>query len=258
LITWLPGGELWGKAGSIPLERLWNPRSPDSLSVTDDSSHREGDMSLSAQKRSALSAFLTGTADNSAFYTALTAADGMREINEQAGLRADPRYRLVRVDHRLGPAKNEFEIALVDDIELSVAFYDKVTLVCVPGVSNRLLARNLVWRSANRRHSLALRDISQKVLFNYIVQYYDIFLAADTMTDGGNFNWHRHVSRAIEKGLYAFVYHPTTQALQSIPTQGALNDLQDLAWSDGDHEGLRAVISLSPMVSRLEKEDKPV
>lgn len=209
-------------------------------------------MSLAARERSALSALLARTADNSPFYTLLTAADGVREINELAGLKADPRYRLVRVDRRLGPAKNEFEIALVDDIEMSVAFYDKVTLVCVPGVSSRLLARNSIWRSASSRHSLALRDISQQVFFNYIVQHYDIFLAADTMTDGGNFNWHRQVSRAIEKGLYAFVYDPATKALQSIPTQRALNDLQDLAWSDSNHEALRAVISLSPLASRLE------
>lgn len=79
-------------------------------------------MSLAAQERGALSALLSRTADNSAFYTALTAADGVSEINELAGLRADPRYRLVRVDRRLGPGKNEFEIALVDDIEMSVAF----------------------------------------------------------------------------------------------------------------------------------------
>ncbi|MBA6112387.1 hypothetical protein H4C48_18720 [Pseudomonas asiatica] len=209
-------------------------------------------MSLAAQERSALSVLLARTADNSAFYTALTAADGVREINELAGLRADPRYRLVRVDRRLGPEENQFEIALVDDFELSVAFYDKVTLVCVPRVSSRLLARNVVWRSASSSHSLALRDISQKVLFNYIVQYYDIFLEADTMTDGGNFNWHRQVSTAIEKGLYVFGYDPTTQALQSIPTQRALNDLQDLAWSNSNHEALRAVISLSPLASRLE------
>lgn len=182
----------------------------------------------------------------------------MREINELAGLKVDPRYRLVRVDRRLGPAKNEFEVALVDDIEMSVAFYDKVTLVCVPEVSSRLLARNSIWRSASSRHSPALRDISQQVFFNYIVQHYDIFLAADTMTDGGNFNWHRQVSRAIEKGLYAFVYDPTTQALQSIPTQGALNDLLDQAWSDTNHEALRAVISLSPLASRLEIDNKPV
>ncbi|MFA7891464.1 hypothetical protein [Pseudomonas putida] len=178
----------------------------------------------------------------------------MREINELAGLKADPRYRLVRVDRRLEPAKNEFEIALVDDIEMSVAFYDKITLVCVPGVSSRLLARNSIWRSASSRHSLALHDISQQVFFNYIVQHYDIFLAADTMTEGGDFNWHRQVSRA--KGLYAFVYDPTTQALQLISTQGALNDLLNQAWSDANHEALRAVISLSPLASRLEIKDK--
>lgn len=207
-------------------------------------------MSL-AQERSALSASLARTADNSAFYAALIAADGVREINEMAGFRADPRYRLIRVDHRVETAKSEeFEIALVDDIELSVAYYDKVTLVCEPNVSSRLLARNLVWRSANRRHSLALRDISQQVLFSYIVHNYDILVAADTMTDGGIFYWHRQVSRAIEKGLHVYLYDPTTQSLRSVPTQHDLSDLQGQAWSDASHETLRAIISISPLVSR--------
>lgn len=121
-------------------------------------------MSLAVQDRSALSALLARTADNSAFYAALTAADEVSEINEMSGFRVDPRYRWIRVDQRLGTA-NEFEIALVDDMDLSVAYYDKVTLRRGTRASNRDLAHNLVWRSPNRRHSLALRDISQKVLF---------------------------------------------------------------------------------------------
>lgn len=151
--------------------------------------------------------------------------------------------------------RNEFEIALVDDIDLSVAYYDKVTLLDDPRVSRRHFARNLVWRSASRRHSLALRDISQHVLFGYIVNDYDILVAADTITNGGNFNWHRQASRAIEIGLHVYVYDPATQAFRPIPTQHVLNDVQDQAWSGANQDALRAVISISPLFSRLQEEN---
>lgn len=207
-------------------------------------------MSYAAQERIALSALLARTADNSAFYAVLTAADGVCDISEMAGLRADPRYRLVRVDHRLGTAvEHGFEIALVDDIDSAVAYYDRVTLVRVPRITSHKVARNLIWRSASRRHSIALRDISQTVLFNYIVHKYDILLSADTMTDGGNFYWHRQVSRAIEKGLHVYVYDSMTLVLTPIPTQGALNDLQDKAWAGANQEALRAIISTSSPVA---------
>lgn len=212
-------------------------------------------MSLALPKSSALSTILARTADNSAFYATLTAAEGVREITEMAGL-TDPRYRLVRVDHRMGTAeRNEFEIALIDDIELSVVYYDKVTLVYAPEVSSRQLARNLVWRSANSRHSLALRDISQKILFSYIVNDYDILLTEEAMTDGGNFYWHRQVSRAIEKGLHVYAYDPTMQALWPIATQRDLNDLQDQAWVGGNHEALQAIISSSQIFRHRPKPD---
>lgn len=210
-------------------------------------------MSLAAQDRSALSALLARTADNSAFYRAILAADGVCEITEPAGLRVDPHYRLVRVDHRLGTAKNEFEIALVDDFQSSVAYYDKVTLGLDLRVSSQYLAQNHVWRSASKRHSLALHNITQKVLFSYIVHSYDILLAADTMTDGGNFYWHRQVSRALEKGLYVYVYDTTMQVLRLIQTQSALNQLQNQAWSAGNQEALRAIISTSTRASFLHR-----
>lgn len=213
-------------------------------------------MSLALPKRGALSALLARTADNSACYSVLTAAEGLREITEIASLRSDLRYRLIRVDHRLETVeRDEFEIALVDDIELSVAYYDKVTLVRAPEVSGRELACNLVWRSASNRHSGVLRDISQKVLFNYIVHEYDILLTGETMTVGGSFCWHRQVSGAIERGLHVHVYDPTTQALWPIATQRALNDLQDQIWAGGNNEDLQAIISKSQSFSRRAKVD---
>ncbi|MCS4065485.1 hypothetical protein [Pseudomonas putida] len=209
-------------------------------------------MSLTLPKRSAISTLLARTADNSAYYTALTTAEGLfeiTEINELVDLRADPQYRLIRIDHRLGMEERDgFEIALVDDIELSVAYYDKVTLGRSPDIGRRKLASNLIWRSASNRHSRALRDISQKVLFSYMVNDYDILLDAEAITDGGNFYWHRQVSRAIEKGLHAYAYDPTTQALRPIQTQLALNNLQDQVWTEVNHKALIAIISNSQIL----------
>lgn len=80
-------------------------------------------MSLAVQECSALSAFLARTTDNSAFYAARTAADGVSKINEMACLRGNPWYRLFRIDHRVETAReNAFEIALVADVELSIAY----------------------------------------------------------------------------------------------------------------------------------------
>ncbi|CRN06137.1 hypothetical protein PYEL_19290 [Pseudomonas sp. URMO17WK12:I11] len=207
-------------------------------------------MSLAVQDRSALSALLARTSDNSAFYAALTAADGVSEINEMAGFRVDPRYRWIRVDQRLGTA-NEFEIALVDDMDLSVAYYDKVTLWRGTRSSSRDLAHNLVWRSASRRHSLALSDISRKVLFCYIVKHFDILLTAETTIHGGNFYWHRLVSQAIEQGLHVCVCELTSQELRPITSQQALRDLQDQAWSEANSETLRAIISIFAQATRV-------
>lgn len=83
----------------------------------------------------------TRTADNAALYAALTTAEGVREISEQGC--TEPGYRLIRVDDRLKTVGySEFEIALVNDAQLSVAYYDKVTLVRMTETGSRHAARN--------------------------------------------------------------------------------------------------------------------
>lgn len=157
---------------------------------------------------------------------------------------------MIRVDHRKETSsKNEFEIALVDDVELSVAYYDKVTLLPEPKVSGGQLAYNLVWRSASSRYSEALNDSSLQLLFDYTIQDYDIFLVADKMIDGGIFDWYRQVSKAIDKGLHAYVYDQITKALEPIPTQRALSEFQDQAWSGAHQNSLRAIISSTALAS---------
>lgn len=207
-------------------------------------------MLLPRNERTPLKKLLTRTADNSAFYAALTGAEVVSEIGEAAGYSPQPGYRLIRVDRRLDNSSiNEFEIALVDDAQGSVAYYVQGTLLSIPEVSSRSIAQHGVWRSANTRHSLALREISRTVLFSYIVQHYDLLLAEEAANGEGKFYWHRQVSRAIALGLHVYAYDRVTQALQPIQTQCELNEVQDQAWSGATQKSLWALISTTPLQS---------
>lgn len=210
-------------------------------------------MPLSSQDLCGRTTLLTRKADNTALYLALTTAEKSRVINDKAGFSSDPRYRLLRVDHRLDSVRgDEFEVALVDDGELSVAFYDRVTLLHFQGI-DRPIARNRVWRSPTSRHAKALREITRMVFFSYIIQDHYILLEDDPVAGIGKFNWHRQVSRAIEQGLHVLAYDSVTQALRSISTQRELNDLMDQAWSESHHMFSRALVSQSPMSAQAEK-----
>nr|WP_314876915.1 hypothetical protein [uncultured Pseudomonas sp.] len=187
---------------------------------------------------------LTRTAANAALYASLTGSERVYEICEQPRC-AVPGYRLVRVDARLSTVSgNDFEVALVDDTSATVAYYVKVRLVQLPSFSGRQVVRSQIWRSADARHSQALQDISQNVIFGYLVQRYDLLLEKVELTGSGEFYWNRQLSRAIDGGLYVYLYKPATQALLRIPTQLALNEIQDQAWSSASQEPLRALISI--------------
>jgi len=203
-------------------------------------------MHLSEKERTSLAELLTRTADNHALYAVLTVADGFSDISESADYSSQPGYRLIRVNHRLEEDRvKEFEIALLDDSQASIAYYAKINLLSIPEISSRLIAQHRVWRSASIRHSAALRDISRTVLFSYLVQDYDVLLAEDSITGDGRFYWSRQVSRAIELDLR--VYDLTTQTIQAISTQQALNRVQDQAWSGVSPKIARALISTHPL-----------
>ncbi|MDH0619158.1 hypothetical protein [Pseudomonas fulva] len=187
---------------------------------------------------------LACTADDIALYAALTGAKNIREISELAGYVAQPGYRLIHVDDRLKTFGDiGFEIALVDDVQSSIAYYVEAALVRIPETGNRPAVRYQVWRSASNRHSLALRDISQKVFFGYIVQHHDLLLAGDEISGNGKHYWHRQVSRAIEAGLSVSVYVQAAQRFRPVTTQCGLNDIQDQAWSHTNQEPLLALVS---------------
>ncbi|WP_435652681.1 hypothetical protein ACSC9T_14775 [Pseudomonas putida] len=186
---------------------------------------------------------LTRTADNAAMYAALTGAERVCSIGEPVS-NTVPGYRLVRVDDRLNTVGgDEFEIALVDDTSALVAYYAKVTVVDFPCSGNRPVARCQIWRSADMRHTQALLDISQRVLFGHLIRNYDVHLDEAGITDGGRFYWHRQISRAIYEGLHVYLYDPISQELRPMHTQRALNEIEDQAWSGTNQKTLQAIIS---------------
>ncbi|WP_085616556.1 MULTISPECIES: hypothetical protein [unclassified Pseudomonas] len=200
-------------------------------------------MASTTEKCSAELEPLTRTADNAALYAALTGAELVCSIGEPV-ISTVPGYRLVRVDDRQNTVGgNEFEIALVDDTSALVAYYAKITVVDFPCSGNRAVARCRIWRSADMRHTQALRDISQRVLFGYLVRHYDVHLDEAGISDGGKFYWHRQISRAIYEGLYVYLYDPLSQELRPLNTQRALNEIEDQAWSCTNHKTLQALIS---------------
>ncbi|MDH0572768.1 MULTISPECIES: hypothetical protein [Pseudomonas] len=197
---------------------------------------------------------LTRTADNAAMYAALMAAGCTHEICEQFGSTV-PGYRLIRVDDRLkAVAGNDFEIALVDDSSKSIAYYAKVTSVDFPCIGDRTVVRHQIWRSADIRHTQALLDISQGVLFSYLVKHYDILLDEAGITGGGRFYWSRQISRAIDDGLDVYLYEPATRALRPIPTQSVLNGIENQNSAGSSQDPLLALISSCTRQTRRGKK----
>ncbi|WP_238066199.1 hypothetical protein [Pseudomonas shirazica] len=200
-------------------------------------------MTSTTEKCSAELEPLTRTADNAAIYAALTSAEWVCTIGESVSSTV-PGYRLVRVDDRLNTVGgNEFEIALVDDTSALVAYYAKVTVVDFSYSGNRPVARCQIWRSGDMRHTQALQDISQRVLFGYLIRHYNVHLDEAGIIDGGRFYWHRQISRAIYEGLSVYLYDPISQELRPIHTQRALDEIKDQAWSGANQKPLQALIS---------------
>lgn len=208
-------------------------------------------MQAAINERNSLNELLTRNAENTALYAALVGAEMISDIGQNTGFSFLPGYRLIRVDRRLDKdSANQFEIALVDDALTSVTYYVHATLLSIPEAGSRSIVRHKVWRSADMRHSLALRDISRTVLFGYMLQLYDLLLEEGAITGDGKFYWHRQVSRAIEMGYQVYAYNLKTHTLQSIPTQHALNSVHDQDWSCDAPNLFRALISVHPLDSR--------
>ncbi|UVL19639.1 hypothetical protein LOY44_01605 [Pseudomonas sp. B21-044] len=179
-------------------------------------------------------AHLEKTADNTAFYEALTGVQHIHEIAAEAQCLLAPGYRLIRVDHRKRPTSDEFEIALVNDLERSVVYYNRVVISPIVDLKCRPATQNLVWRSQDAQHLSVLSPVAQKVFFNYILEKYDVIVSDGQQTHQGKFFWQRQMSQAIAFGLHVYYYQMMTAKLEPILSQADLNALKDQLWSEDD------------------------
>lgn len=197
-------------------------------------------------------AHLTRTADNAEMYKALSSAERVMDISQEAKCLLAPGYRLIRVDHRKVMNGDQFEIALLNEIEQSVVYYNKVVIAPIIDLNCRPATQNLVWRSANAQHSAVLRDVAQKVFFNYILENYDVILSDNNQTGEGKYFWQRQMSTALALGMHVYYYQMLSAHLQPILTQEALNDLEDQLWSEAQvHEHHLALISKVALPAEL-------
>jgi hypothetical protein len=197
-------------------------------------------------------AHLTRTAENAALYASLLGAEHVADISAEAKCALAPGYRLIRVDHRKRPSSDEFEIALVNDVDSSVVYYNKVMISIITDLNCRPATQNLVWRSSNALHAAVIRDVPQKVFFNYILEKYDVILSDNLQTGDGKFFWQRQMSNALAFGVHVYYYQMMTAQLQPIPNQDALNELEDQLWSeDEDQQYHLALISKVALPAEL-------
>lgn len=174
--------------------------------------------------------------ENARLYDSLVGAENCIDISADAQCVMAPGYRLLRVDHRTRPSSDRFEIALVNDVLKSIAYYNQVVITGIVDLNCRPATQNLVWRSTDSRHSLVLRDVAQKVFFNYILNRYDVILSDNHQTGEGKFFWQRQMSTALALGLHVYYYQMLNASLVEIPDQDALDGLADQLWSENDDQ----------------------
>lgn len=142
-------------------------------------------------------------------------------------------YRLLRLDDRDG-LRNGYEIALLNDLESSLAFYIQVTLKAG-------MATQIAWRSPSSQHAAVIADIADKVFFDYLLKRHDIVLSNDQITGEGQHRWQRQLSHALMRGMKIYLCQTGGQ-LKYIENQAALNELVDGAWSNSEHQSSTAAL----------------
>lgn len=188
------------------------------------------------------------TVENDRLYASLVSAAALTDIRAEAKCVLAPGYRLIRIDHRERPSGDEFEIALVNDVDKSVVYYNKVIIAPIVDLNCRPATQNLVWRSPNAQHSNELRDVAQKVFFNYILERYDVILSDYHQTGDGKYFWQRQMSNALAYGMYVYYYQVMTATLKHIPDQRSLDNLENQLWSEDDGQEYHlALISKVPL-----------
>jgi len=185
-------------------------------------------------------AHLTKIADNAALYAALSSATHLADIAEDAACTLIPGYRLIRLDNREKAGGAELEIALIDDIGLSVVYYIRGTTTDVNG---HPAIKIWGWRSYVSSHFEMLRAVIQKVFFNYLIERYDILISNDSLGEG-EFFWFRQMSSAIALGHDVYLHKAFTTQLQRITSQAELDGYSNQYWSNiSDQASHEALIS---------------
>ncbi|HHH9441205.1 TPA: hypothetical protein ACP32N_003142 [Pseudomonas aeruginosa] len=201
-------------------------------------------------------AHLVRSEDNARLYAELSAAEQVQDISGEAQCLMAPGYRLIRIDHRVRPSSDDFEIALLNDVEKYVVYYNKVVISMILDLNCRPATQNLVWRSTHAQHALILRDVAQKVFFNYVLAHYDVILSDNNQTGEGKHFWQRQMSNALAFGFHVYYYQMMTASLQPIPTQADLDDLEDQLWSEEEDKQFHlALISKIVLPAELLVED---
>lgn len=178
-------------------------------------------------------AHLVRTEDNARLYDRIAASPNLIEISAEAKHMLPPGYRLLRID-ALTPGTHEFEVALLNDVEESVVYFNRVMVSTIQDLNCRPATQMLVWRSQNAAHQMVLHGLAQNVFFNYILERYDIILSDNHQTGEGKFFWQRQMSQALALGLHVYYYQMLNAVLEPIGDQAALDNLEDQLWSEDD------------------------
>lgn len=179
-------------------------------------------------------AHLVRTEDNARLYQRLSNETRLSDISAEAKNPVPPGYRLLRIDPAPGTAIHEFEIALLNDVEQTVVYYNRVSVTGISDLNCRPATQMLVWRSQNALHQMVLRDLAKNIFFNYILEHYDVILSDNNQTAEGKFFWQRQMSQALAYNIHVYYYQMMTAELQPIADQAALDNLEDKLWAEED------------------------
>jgi len=160
--------------------------------------------------------------EHQGLYQAICNAEKPIDISADVACALPPGYRLLRLDDRDGQL-DTYEIALLNDLEISVVYYNKVTAKA--GTATRK-----AWRSPEVQHAAVIADITDKIFFDYLLQQHSIILSDDQESGEGSHYWQRQLSHALKRGLKVYEYRPGEQ-LQGIEDQDALSELVNRIWS---------------------------
>lgn len=193
---------------------------------------------------------LLRTADNSVMHAALSSAKHVVDIGTVAKCDIAPGYRLIQVDGRLQSGCHEVEIALINDVESSVVYYNSMMISGSIKFSEKKAVKPLIWLNPNISHAPTLRELVPRVLYGYIAEHYDVILSTDNQSGKSRYRWLRQLSNALTHGLHVYHYKLAADKLQQVSSIHELNTLQDTLWSSHyDDEHVLAVLSASPLSS---------